>query len=229
MDNSKGVILLDVCDTLFLSNTTFDFIKWYLQKNSPLKLARLRKLTSRKSPEFWYLLLLGKLRRKDLIREKAIALLKGESAPALQSGASQFYDDFLANRKNKKVWDLLDVMVSQNPGKQRILVSSSLDIIIVEVAKRLGIEKQYASKMEMHDGKFTGRLASDVHGQKHVIIQHTLAEGAATTFFTDNFTDLELAKQCGAVYIVTYKQKQLQRWSRELNPSTTTYIKMFNS
>ena len=219
--------MLDVCDTLFLSNTTFDYLRWYLRRRSPNKLTRLKLLVSKFSPKFWYLILKGRFQKKDIIRYQAISLLKGESLVRLKAEASLFYEQFLASRKNQKVWKLLTDLHEKFPGDERVLVSSSLDIIISEVADRLGISEFYASELEVRNGIITGRLASDVHGQKHLLVKHKLEGDYETIAVTDNLSDMEMAKQCGSVYIVVYKPKQLKQWTRQLEPSTTTYIKMY--
>ena len=227
MGERKRVILLDVCDTLFLSNTTFDFLHWYLKKRSPARLGILKMMVSKLSPRFWYLLAKGKFQKKDIIRHKAIELLKGESLSSLRKEAALFYEQFLAQRKNEKVWKLLEEINEKFPGDERVLVSSSLDIIISEVADRLGIAEFYASELETRNGIVTGRLESDVHGQKHLLIKHKLEDEYETIAVTDNLSDMDMAKQCNSVYIVVYKQKHLEKWTKQLEPSTTTYIKMY--
>ena len=79
-------ILVDICWTLFYSNTTYDFL--HIRGN---------KFNS----------LIYKLFGIDLVRSRAIRAFKRLPADEQQARVEQFYTDFLLSRKITPVWQMI--------------------------------------------------------------------------------------------------------------------------
>ena len=104
------VFVFDVCDTLFYSNTTFDFLHFVLaQRGTAAQRATLRALTARWSPLFVGLVVWQKITGGDPVKAAALGLLKGISKEELYALGRRFVAEFLPARriarKNCQRWD----------------------------------------------------------------------------------------------------------------------------
>lgn len=108
--NTDKPILVDICWTLFYSNTTYDFL--HIRGN---------RLNS----------LLYKLFGYDYVRARAICRLRHLTHEQLLTRAEQFYTDYLEPRKIAPVWQLIE-------GRDIILVSQTMPVIAEVVARHTG-------------------------------------------------------------------------------------------
>lgn len=111
-------ILVDICWTLFYSNTTYDFL--HIRGN---------KLNS----------LIYKLFGIDLVRSRAIRTFEQLPADEQQARAEWFYTDYLEPRKIIPVWQMIE-------GRNIVLVSQTMDIIAKTVAKHIGATTYHATQ-----------------------------------------------------------------------------------
>lgn len=117
MDN-KRYILVDICWTLFYSNTTYDFLQ--------IKGNRWNSL-------------IYKIFRYDIVRSMALKRFNRYSREEQLARAEQFYTYYLLPHKIDEVWHLIE-------GKEIILVSQTMDIIAETVAKHIGAKAYYATQ-----------------------------------------------------------------------------------
>jgi phosphoserine phosphatase len=213
---NQKLVICDVCDTLYRSNTTFDFIRYFVgKKKNSLFIIWFYLLTSKKSPLFFFLLFISKASRRDWIRTLALKLLKGASIQDLDSLATSFYIDFLIDRSNVEVFKLL--------SHDTILVSSSIDPVVATIAKANGLKFE-SSRLEWHQGKATGNLATDITGRKHEIARKLFSLGSFNRLqvITDNRSDWGLVKLANERFVIIGKESEKKFW-RDLNP---TFIKI---
>ena len=111
-------ILVDICWTLFYSNTTYDFL--HIRGN---------KFNS----------LIYKLFGIDLVRSRAIRSFEQLPADEQQARAERFYTDYLLPRKISPVWQMIE-------GRNIVLVSQTMDIIAKTVAKHIGARTYHATQ-----------------------------------------------------------------------------------
>lgn len=111
-------ILVDICWTLFYSNTTYDFL--HIRGN---------KFNS----------LIYKLFGIDLVRSRAIRTFEQLPADEQQAQAERFYTDYLEPRKIIPVWQMIE-------GRNIVLVSQTMDIIARTVAKHIGARTYHATQ-----------------------------------------------------------------------------------
>jgi phosphoserine phosphatase len=211
------LIVCDVCDTLFHSNTTFDFIRFYLKRKSFWKRVAFALLTSHLSPVFYGLVGLGRATRNDLIRTLAIRLLNGAGVEALRTEAENFYVQVLVNRKNEPVFKLIEGM---RVGNTLMLVSSSLQPVVCVISNYLSCA-YIASELQYTGNVYTGVLATDLTGKKHVAVRSLHGtDKSALVVITDNRSDVELVRSASERYVVIKHDREKVFW-KELSP---TYI-----
>ena len=109
--------LVDICWTLFYSNTTYDFL--HIRGN---------KFNS----------LIYKLFGIDLVRCRAIRAFNRLPLAEQQTRVEQFYTDYLLPRKSSPVWQMIE-------GKDSILVSQTMDLIAKTVAEHIGAKAFHAT------------------------------------------------------------------------------------
>jgi HAD superfamily hydrolase (TIGR01490 family) len=95
----------------------------------------------------------------------------------------------------------------QARGEQAIVVSASLSDLVDPLAERLGLDGAIASRAETHDGRFTGRVESFLHGpaKAEAVRAYAAANGidlAASSAYTDSRSDIELLETVGHPYAV---------------------------
>jgi phosphoserine phosphatase len=214
MMEMKNLVLCDIDDTLFRSNTTFDFLE-YATKSRWMLRTKLRFLTRRWSPIFLLLTALGSFVRRDIVRERSLRLLAGLESKQTAELASAFYDDWLSKRLNSEVWAL----VCRDHASDRYLVSSTLDPVATVIATRLGVRYR-SSVLEVINGRLTGRLASDLKGRKQEFARELkrLYPAARLVVITDNRSDRDLVEMADERYVIINKESDKSFWS-DLRPS----------
>ena len=205
-------IVCDVCDTLFYSNTTFDFIRFVMLKQGGFRNLIFRLVISKNSPFYYFLELISMLVSKDYTKAVAIIFLKGFSQTALANWANVFYDEFLMPRKIQSVFSLIDRL---GVGKNLILASSSLYPIVNVIAIRNSAIHFVASELEIKEGAITGRLVVDLKGKKQTALASYLTLGADNELvvITDNQSDFDLVKMAKYRFIVVSKEEEKKFWS----------------
>lgn len=207
------VVVFDVCGTLYSSNTTFDFVKFYHRKESNLfKLFFVTLLTS----------FFGKVINKFLgvsIREMIISTLSGESLCKVNSCADEFTRNFLIDFKIDSIFKLFDEE-KLRPNTCIILASASIDPVIKAIAKFLEVDF-FATKLEVINGLFSGKIENDLKGQKC----RFLTDIKMDFFASDNKDDFLVGlKSCK--YLIVTKNKNLEYWKGKVEGKENNDIKI---
>jgi phosphoserine phosphatase len=206
------IILLDICGTLYRSNTTFDFLKYFFRnKRFPFLLI----LTFWSKPARLINKIVYNIIRCDIARTFLVGLLSGYSKEEISKKAAVFVNEVL---ETKQQYDVIDnVRKLQNKQNARlIIVSSTLDCIAAAVSNAFGIKEYYASELEYVDSICTGKIKNDLLDCK---AQKLLERGIAPPFgmtISDNFTDIELMQRSAFSYIVSMC-KHRRRWEKIIN------------
>jgi phosphoserine phosphatase len=209
------LLVCDVCDTLYQSNTTFDFIRYFLKKRQGIKLFLFLALTSKKAPILYFMLLMGRILRKDFVKRLALTLLKGETRSEIESEAQSFYFDVLEGRLNENVLALLKT----HRTTKILLVSSSIDPVVKVIGERNGFQF-VSSRLEWRDERSTGRLTDDLTGIKHEIVMKIMQEEAFAELVvvTDNRSDWLLVRMANERFVVLQNARDKDFWS-SLSPA----------
>jgi HAD superfamily phosphoserine phosphatase-like hydrolase len=213
LPTQSSLFFCDVCDTLYRSNTTFDFIRFVVTKRAHFKQLSLWAISSKQSPVFYLLILLNKVTARDWTRQLALRFLHGMSNEELEQEASQFYQQYLVPRANQEIFQYI-----KKPSVTAILLSSSINPVIKAIAQANGLS-YFCSEVELKDGKATGQLQFDMTGRKHEVAKKLMAERAIPSVgvITDNYSDWELVKLADERLVVVASEAQKNFW-KPLSP-----------
>jgi phosphoserine phosphatase len=216
MSNESKYVFCDVCDTVYRSNTTFDFLNFFLAQHSSKKLLALSILTGKWSPALYFLLILGKVLKVDLVKIFSLKLLNGYTRKCVEESAVDFVRSFLNGRVNKEVVDLLR---RKSSSERIIFISSSIDPVVRAVSEEFGFPF-YASTLSTSNGILNGALSVELAGTKHKVVSNILGDivkASLITVITDNRSDFDLVSMAGERYIVISNDAQKKFW-RKLDP-----------
>lgn len=210
---ASKVLIIDICGTLYQSNTTFDFIKFHFSTKRRYKIIGLLRnncVICKLNHIFF------KLTGCDIMRMELIQLLCGYSKNELSKKVSEFYVKYLLPRKNLDCFEVIERY--RNKGAQLILVSATLDIIADEVSKMENIPFWAASKLLFEAGRCKGDLGCDLlKGKLEKTLE--LTGGISFDVITDNYGDADIIRASKHAYLVQYNNKR-DKWARYLNQNT---------
>jgi phosphoserine phosphatase len=191
-----------------------DFLRYFAGRSGDRNINRaLERWTARSSPAFYAGALALKLLHWDLGRAQIIAALRGHSREGLEDAALNYVQHCLSGQCVEPVHERLRHHLAR--GDQVILASSSLDIVIAVLARRLGVELWVASKLEFRDGISTGRLARDLTGRKPHAIAAMLQGSECIHVYTDNRSDRQLLAMADRRTVILPRGSRHSRWAGE--------------
>lgn len=190
--------LIDICGTIYRSNTTFDFMAFHFSAEPWFRrFQRVRKcryISAINSKIQYYFGI-------DIIRYVLIRHLKGYSRTELSLMVETFYNDFLKCRINKQVIEIIEK--KRKEGYKLVIVSATLDCISKEIANRLNIPMQFSSTLSYNSkGICNGFLQQDILGNKGKSLQSIGMVGRFEGIITDNYSDLDIIKLSRYVYLI---------------------------
>lgn len=200
--------LFDICDTLYYSNTTFDFISFLLKRENPSSLEKFNRIRNRKTAIFIVRFSVLKLFKFDLFRKKAVTFLKGYSKEKLSDLGHAFYNEYLVNKEISQTINVLKANRSKT-----ILVSSSIDIIVNEIAKNLNVKKVLSSELEFENETCSGRLKFDMTGKKSKYFKNH-----DYIVYSDNYSDYFFVKNATIKNVIVHNSKAKLFW-KKLSPN----------
>jgi phosphoserine phosphatase len=209
----KNLVVADICNTLFDSNTTFDFIKYCVETGKIKHSTLLYEISlERNLPLYWLLVLLNKMTKKDLHKTIAVALLKNSFVQTVDEWACEFYEKFL----NKHVLSQSIDILKMYEKEKIVLVSSTIHPIAGVIAKQLGFDQFIATELESQKGRYTGNIAKEISGRKLMMLTERYggAGFSIETIITDNFTDKELVLCSDKKFTICYNNKQERFWKK---------------
>jgi len=204
--DTRGIAVFDVCGTLTKTNNTSDFIAFVLRRDDRFRYALF--LFLRVCAGLLHRLGIRRLFKRDLIRDRQIAFLRGYSCARLQERSKQYVDGLstkgLLNR------GILEALAQEKKqGKAVWLVSSAIDPPIVEIAKRLQVANYYSSELETRDGHYTGRLKTDLLGDKQTVLERMAVpvDLRSSSVYSDNPEDAAFMARFGTRHVVRQGKK----------------------
>lgn len=204
------LVLFDLCDTLYDANTTMDFIGHYHTCSGSRHIGRvIRRWSSKHSPYFYLGALSHRFFGDDLARKRIIASLARQPRGKLSDVAADYVQNILPARANGLLHDRLREHL--NTGDQVILLSSSLDIIVSEVASKLGLDYR-ASRLGFNKDLCTGRLERDLTGRKSEAVSDLLGAATYVHVYTDNRSDRDLVQLADCATIVIPRGASSEPW-----------------
>lgn len=202
------MILLDLCGTLYDSNTTFDFLDFYLRVPSYRFFRRVSKTFAWRCLN--RLCLYGL--KRDLTRSMALKYLKGKTRGELEAAAELFFDQFLCRKENSEIVHRVAALQKEYPVW---IVSATLDFIACVIARRVGIERLYASQLAYKGDVCRGYLQTNLLLDKAGALKRQGVFPPYDGVITDNLSDLALIREARLAWVVTYPRTH-RRWVRLL-------------
>lgn len=194
------VTFVDICWTLFSSNTTYDFCRWAARSHGGSAVG-MPSAFARKLNVAAY-----RLTGVDYLRRMLLHNLKGMTRDEIDELANRFCTEYLAGRKVDEVWQLLP------PHDEVILLSSTLDVIASAVSASFGFGRHLSSRLAFdNNGICLGSIEYDAAGRKQELLDGVVG---AYSIFTDNLSDLELIAGSDHAVVVVYGNEG--RWSKAL-------------
>ncbi len=204
------MIISDVCNTLYDSNTTFDYIKYVLEKeNATKKLNKVKAFENKYHPRNIVSYILLNVFGFDYAKALAINQLKGLSKKKLDHYASTFYDERLQSKKIESVF----AKIKSLKDEHLVLASASIEPVIQEIATRLDVASYASSTLEYENGISTGKLNQEAKGKKLELLRKKIPLNNGFTFISDNFSDKKIMQTSNHPIAVVYNKKSSQFWS----------------
>lgn len=194
------IFFIDICGTLYRSNTTFDFLDfWFKQELWYKRMKQLRRFRVIGFANS----LCSRLFHIDILRRYAISHLRGYRKDELRQMSKLFYDEHLSTVINNDVVKIIEDKRKQ--GCELIAVSATLDFIAEEICQRLNIPKQFSSTLGYDkDGICIGRLTKDWLACK---LNNLKQQGYCPPYdyvITDNFSDSDVICNSKFSYLIQY-------------------------
>ncbi|MEX5801335.1 hypothetical protein AB6H28_14185 [Enterobacter cloacae] len=152
--------IVDICHTLYRSNTTFDYVDFVLnKKNKKIILLKVK-------PIKYTLIIMGRFLHKDIYRYLYIKRLRGFKKKELEDIANEFYKNKLNRLKILSTFNAINKEIN---NYKFILASASLNIVIEAIIKNEKIFEgiAYSSSLDFKNDICTGKLSQDLLGNKH--------------------------------------------------------------
>lgn len=184
----------------------------------------------------------GELSRAGLARALWWSLLYKAAVLDLEALASRLSADLTGEAEADmlarcEVWYAADVAPMVTPAARHALAAhrDAGDVVVLAtgatqyaalaVAAGLGIEHTLCSRLEVADGRFTGRLAAMCFGPHKVTLAEAFAADhgidlARSTFYSDSFNDLPMLERVGTAVAVNpdvrlWRHARRQGWRIE--------------
>lgn len=215
--DKKETHIFDICGTLYKSNTTYDFLKFYLKNHNTLKYLLFISLFSLPAKVVWKLFYFFK--KDKLIRAIFINFFKNEPVNKIEQSAVLFVEKILPGKKIEQVHRLLEKSRAKS-NAEIWLVSASVTPVVKAIASKLNVKNFLASELEIKKGTFTGQILRDLESRKDIILDERSVFNNDVHSYTDSRKDELLVKRSVAAYIVC-KKEQMGYWRNVVEKSET--------
>jgi phosphoserine phosphatase len=213
----KKIFISDVCDTLYFSNTTFDFIDFVLEKEKAFAKQFLLFLIKNKfSPLCILFIILNKVIGRDIAKAFALKFLSGYTREDLIEKANAFYDLVLIYKEIP--YTFKELQTARQEQSAIYLLSASIDPVVSVIAERLNVSFISSTLLYDEHGISKGMLSYDTAGKKSELLQKVMSDKAVyLTIMSDNFSDKLLLQMAQRAIAVVYSEKAKQYW-KDINP-----------
>lgn len=213
----KGIVLCDICWTLYKSNTTFDFLDYYFKSKSYVFTRRISKT------------ILFRVVNKisvcvfdyDLIRAFFVRRLNGISKSDLLKMGNEFYNSYLSG---KEIYESIDIISRfKEKGYKIVLASATLDFIAEIIASNLNIPDYFGTNLQYDkNGICKGKIYQDRLGNKERAMRDLYNLKHWNVVITDNITDIDIIRKCNRVFILPFNR--IERWKSLLKKNDVKNI-----
>lgn len=216
--SQEQMAVFDICDTLYYSNTTHDFVRFVVD-GEPLTLrnAFYKALNGKLLPFRYLLIFYGVRTGRDVLKKFNVSVLRGKSRDQLAALAKRFVSEFLDRRRIEHTHDLINAQKSA--GRRVVLCSSSIEPVVSAVADALGTTDFVGTTLEYSGDVFTGRIADDITQKKVQSLKERGLTDRLAFAASDNTSDLELLTTADESVAIVHGGRKADFW-RQHNLNT---------
>lgn len=205
--------VFDVCDTMYYSNTTHDFVRFvFNEKPFSFRKFIYKLFNSKLFPLRYLFIIIGIISGWDLLKKINVYLLKGMSFTQLSILAVRFVSEFLYDKQISQIHYLIDKY--RKDGLRVVLCSSSIEPVIRAVAESLGIKYFVCTTLQFEGEIFTGKILEEITSKKLEILEKRELLGKIEYAVSDNLTDLELLSAAKQGIAVVHNKKKWKAWEK---------------
>ena len=208
--NRRRLAIFDVCGTLYCSNTSFDFLRYYFEKKRNKQFLLFYKIIML-FPVRVINHLLFRYLKSDVIRKLAVRFLRDENIDDIKENVKGFYNEYL---KKREINDSIQLMRKLKHTHEVILLSASFDFVIEYIAKQFGVAF-IASELACMNDVCLGKYTRDLLYSKKEVFQEFKMSFEDVVVITDNLTDLELINTADSAVVLS-KPKNIAYWKNNL-------------
>ncbi len=204
----------------------FDLDKTVISKSSSLALSRpfyraglvtRSQLLRGAYAQLVFLTLGADEKRMDRAKEGMLALTKGWNQADVEEVVRQALEHVIDPYLYQEALDL--IALHRALGRRVFIVSSSPQEVVQPLAERIGVEDVIATRAEIRDGRYTGRLEFYCYGEKKAEAILRLAEEQGIDLersfaYTDSATDRPMLEAVGNPVAVN-PDRELRRLAQE--------------
>ena len=137
--------------------------------------------------------------------DSAMSILRGLPVTLMREIAAEAWEPVLKPLVYREALDLAEEHTAR--GERVYIASAALQEVVEEISSRLGFDGAIASRAEVQDGAFTGRLDRRLYGQAKAdaLVEVATAEGidlAASTAYSDSHSDIPFLEAVGNPVVV---------------------------
>ena len=169
----------------------------------------------------WFALYrIGLVNNPKKIMESAYSFLVGRKYNWTEKMVDDFFNKILKKEFFKKSVEILNN--HKKKGREVVLVSNLPDILLSSFARYLEVQKYFGTRLEVIDGKFTGRILGDIMygANKAYIVNRNILNGHSSTYkiwiYADHLSDLPLLEIATFPFIVN-PEKKLEKIAAKRN------------
>ena len=192
----------DVDGTLVGSNLLHPTLLYLMNQASPLDSARRIGKLALQAP----LLMLAEVKDRRRFNEQLFYHFKGMTEDRLVALADEGFEDVFEPKIFRGTRGLLDKC--RDAGMRIVFVTGALDLSVRPLARHLGADDVIANRLEMKDGKATGRLLRPVvagPGKARLVVEDARAHGhdlADCQAYSDSLSDVPMMSVVGHPFCV---------------------------
>jgi HAD superfamily hydrolase (TIGR01490 family) len=132
--------------------------------------------------------------------DSAVSLLRGLPVALMREIAAEAWEPVLEPLVYREALELAEQHADR--GERVYIASAALQEVVEEISKRLGFDGVIASRAEVRDGSYTGKLERRLYGQAKAdaLGELAAAEGlelAASTAYSDSYSDVPFLAAVG--------------------------------
>lgn len=210
----EKLAVFDVCETLFYSNTTHDFIAFvvFQTENSSFSRVVFLLIFGKFSPLRYALIVSSIITGWDFARSIALRFLRGLSSDEMDNLADRFVTSFLVNAEITETQNLLNEL--RATSSLVVLCSSSIEPVVDAIGRNLGNIDVIGSKLEFEGGVFSGRILDDTTGKKIDFLRRSYPDAEIEWAVSDNVSDKDLLLAAEHPVAVVHNSKKLAFWKQ---------------